>query len=843
MLAGALYLYGWCSKLIGILALLTQSAHGVSFKLLSFVETPMFTDKQIFFRVLVLFAMFALFPVAGEAQDLPMAEDLSAQRAALEEAGEQIAEASEEKLIELREMIRAVRLDAEASVAALDARKSELEEDLNRITSLEGDPPPGIRELQPVLQKEFEEVDAAVRQTELNVIEANRLLVDIAERRREAFYRRVLERHNLPFTAPVLNAAIGSLKTNVETFKTRYDTWAASFETPEDRSWAWMSILLSAAAAFVLLWPIPRLIERTLLANYKNYEPTRQRRTVLAGLRFIARILPTLLAGTIVYQVLVANGVVTDETSKLVGSILLALGTIVVVEDIASVVFDPKEPDWRLIPLASKRAVAVRLSLVLTVIVFSANAVLIRLSEWLGSSRELVELGNALLSIAGAGLFIALSRKRLWQLIEKRKFKTNSESQRFWSFVRIVTAGLAISSVIAILVGYISLGRFVLTRMYFLAFLFVAAWFARALMSDIANWVGGWVHRPSDEAEPSSSGDMPEDQRLLIFWLQLLVDLALLAAVVPSILLILGTKWTDIRNWVIDAISGVEIGGFTFSLGAVFTAIIALVVILFLTRLVQRASDARIFAPAGMDSGLRNTFRTLIGYAGLVVGVVVAIATLGFSFANFALVAGALSLGIGFGLQSIVNNFVSGLILLFERPIKVGDWIVTAAGEGIVKRISVRSTEIETFDWASVIIPNSELITAPVTNWTHKNRYTRMIVPVGVSYDADPEQVTEILTKEAKANKRALTFPKPVIYFAGFGDSSLDFEVRVFINNVDDRIPVQNELRIAIFKAFKEAGIEIPFPQRDVHMRVPKGAPDRTTESEKDAEAGEPEVS
>ena len=772
------------------------------------------------FRVAIVLLIFIFQAWFSSAQELPPRDLLASQHEALDQISAQVPEASEEKLLELRETVRAIRVETDERITPLDIRRAELEADIARIDTAEGDPPPGIRELRNALQDEFDEIDAVVGQLQQNLVEANRLLVDIANARRTAFYARILERDKMPFSGEVLNPAWGSLQNNVETLKAGYNSWDSSFESTADRQWAWISILLSAIAAIILLWLFPRWAERNLLARYNEYEATPQRRTTLAALRFLIRVVPAVLAGTIVYQVLVANGIVTEETSKLVGSILLALGTIILVEDIASIVFAPKAPQWRLIPLASKRAVAVRLTILATVVVFSANAVLIRLSEWLGSSRELVEFGSASLSIIGAGLFFALSRKSLWQQIEERKFNVDKETQGFWRVLRILTATLAVLSVAGILVGYVAFGRFVLTRMYFLAFLFVAAWFARALFVDLANWIGAQTNTEADAAQLATQPPGKEDKRLLVFWLQLLVDITLVATLFPAVLLIFGAKWTDIRIWVADAVSGIEIGGFTFSFASVFSAIVALVIILFVTRIIQRATDARIFAPAGMDSGLRNTFSTLIGYVGLTMGSVVALGTLGFSFANFAIVAGALSLGIGFGLQSIVNNFVSGLILLFERPIKVGDWIVTSAGEGLVKRISVRSTEIETFDWASVIIPNSELITQPVTNWTHKNRYTRMIIPIGVSYDSDPETVSEILMEVAKENRRTLTFPKPIIYFAGFGDSALDFEVRIFINNVDDRIPVQNELRIAIFAALKDAGISIPFPQRDVHMRV-----------------------
>ncbi|MEL7029010.1 MAG: mechanosensitive ion channel domain-containing protein, partial [Pseudomonadota bacterium] len=188
---------------------------------------------------------------------------------------------------------------------------------------------------------------------------------------------------------------------------------------------------------------------------------------------------------------------------------------------------------------------------------------------------------------------------------------------------------------------------------------------------------------------------------------------------------------------------------------------------------------------------------------------------------NLAIIAGALSVGIGFGLQSIVNNFVSGLILLFERPIKVGDWIVTNSGEGLVKRISVRSTEIETFDRSSIIVPNAELISAAVTNWTYKDKIGRVIVPVGVTYDADPAEVIEILEKVARDLPVVLDYPAPFVYFDEFGDSSLNFQLRAYIRDINSSLSARTQIRVGIFNALKEAGIEIPFPQRDLHVKDP----------------------
>ena len=217
--------------------------------------------------------------------------------------------------------------------------------------------------------------------------------------------------------------------------------------------------------------------------------------------------------------------------------------------------------------------------------------------------------------------------------------------------------------------------------------------------------------------------------------------------------------------------------------------------------------------------GVRDAVTAGVGYAGVVIAILVALSLVGLKFGEIALIFSALSIGIGFGLQHVVNNFISGLILLVQRPIKAGDWIVLGQTQGYVKRINVISTEITTFDNATVIIPNSQLMTTEVMNWTHRGRLGRVVIPVGVSYASDPEQVREILLKCADQNSDVLTRPTASVVFRNFGESSLDFELRVFIRDIDYTLMVASELRFAIKKALDEAGIEIPFPQRDLHVK------------------------
>jgi potassium-dependent mechanosensitive channel len=188
--------------------------------------------------------------------------------------------------------------------------------------------------------------------------------------------------------------------------------------------------------------------------------------------------------------------------------------------------------------------------------------------------------------------------------------------------------------------------------------------------------------------------------------------------------------------------------------------------------------------------------------------------------------------GVGFGLQNIVSNFVSGLILLFERPIKAGDWIVVQSGEGYVKRIGVRATEIETFDRASILVPNSELVSSTVKNWFHGNSLGRLELDVGVSYSSDPDKVRDLLIQCASEHGSIMSHPAPEVTFSDFADSALVFRLRAYLKNYDKAYRVRSELRFAIFAALSRAGIVIPFPQRDVHISTEPVEPPPSSGSE-----------
>jgi potassium efflux system protein len=217
--------------------------------------------------------------------------------------------------------------------------------------------------------------------------------------------------------------------------------------------------------------------------------------------------------------------------------------------------------------------------------------------------------------------------------------------------------------------------------------------------------------------------------------------------------------------------------------------------------------------------GVQESITRLVHYGILVIGFMILMKLLGFKFGDIAIIGGALGVGIGFGLKEIVNNFVSGLILLFERPVKVGDIIVVGQDMGEVTSLGLRATTVQTYDNAEIVIPNAELITCSVTNWTLAEKRVRVKIPVGVAYGTDISSVLKILLSCADLNPTVLTKPPPSALFLVFGDSSLNFELRVWISDINDRMRVLSELNQDIENEFQIAGIEIPFPQRDLHLK------------------------
>ena len=438
-------------------------------------------------------------------------------------------------------------------------------------------------------------------------------------------------------------------------------------------------------------------------------------------------------------------------------------------------------------------------------LIYAVDAFLLESGRFMGTPLELA-IGQSYVVttlfalILGALSFVILK-------------KTKNDMQYFLPRkLFFILCGIALLLLAANIFGYAAFSRFVFERVILVFSLLIAVVLIRALARPYFAKIDKLFSQ--DEKEKIEG-----EENLVHFWLALSLDVVLFFLALPVLASIVGAETSDIKEWASQAFFGFTIGNMTISIANIGIAIILFLVLLFVTRLIQSILSSKILPKTKMDASICQSVIQVLGYVGLIIALLAGISAIGFDLTNLALIAGALSVGIGFGLQSIVSNFVSGLILLFERPIKVNDWIITNSGEGIVKEISVRATEIETFDKTSIIVPNSELIASSVKNWTHKDKIGRIIVTVGVSYDSDPHQVRELLLKCAQDNEYSIKTPEPSIHFKDFGDNALIFDLRFFIKNVGDTFKAATQMRLDIWDAFKVADIEISFPQRDLHIR------------------------
>jgi small-conductance mechanosensitive channel len=539
----------------------------------------------------------------------------------------------------------------------------------------------------------------------------------------------------------------------------------------------------------------------------------------------LARAVPGLVGGFLVIETARYAGFITDGGDAIAQAAWVALVAYLVVDGFAGGFFKPISPAWRIANVDFAKARPAATLLLAIVFVVGAKSVLVAMAATLPEHAALQRAASGVAAVIVAALMFFLCEDRSWG-------RTEAPTPIRASGARFLGRALAILILAAAISGHVAHSDFVATRLYYLALVLAVAWFARAALREAA--ASAERRLKSGREGDSTAGD----SAAYMFWVGASVDIVILLLTTPALLLIAGLDFAAARDIFGKALIGFRVGDIVISFSDIFFAVIAFIGVLAATRALQGGLQRGPLSHPRLDPGVRQSFVTLFGYVGLVVAALVGVSVLGVDLSNLAIIAGALSVGVGFGLQSIINNFVSGIILLFERPIKTGDWIVTASGEGIVRRIGVRSTEIETFDRSSIIIPNSELVASTVTNWTHGGALGRIKVPVGVAYSSDPDRVRDILLACARANPHILQHPEPFVVWQDFGASSLDFELRAFVRNITDGIHVRTELRFAIFKAFREAGIEIPFPQQDIHIRSASEAVQRVAALGRSREGG-----
>jgi len=542
-------------------------------------------------------------------------------------------------------------------------------------------------------------------------------------------------------------------------------------------------------------------------------EPPFWRRASSAAGVILMRSLPIVTPVIFLYGVIAEAHALPQRVDWLFYSAVQSIIIVAAVNALVFTVLAPRAPQWRLIP-ASDRAAARICGLVLALTLVYGAATLSYVATRLVQAPFALTVAVAFpSSLLLAAIVVAILLTPL-----DGQHREGMPSLRWLGALRVPVWLTVAAIVVSALAGYLALSRFLAQQLVvtgsILAFVYLLLLWVGGFMQSLSDdnaAVGGWLRR--------KAGLEQRRREQLVLPVGLFLKFAVLVLSVPLILLQWGYSGPDIYDWYQQLFFGLHLGNTQVSLAVLLASIIVFGLAYGAARLFQGWLDARVLQPSGISGGLRDSIRIGVGYVGIVIAALAAFSYAGFSLSSLAIVAGAFSVGIGFGLQSVVNNFVSGLILLEERPIKVGDLVVVGGEEGVVRKISVRSTEVETFDRARVLIPNSALITEKVKNWTLRDNIRRIAIPVGVAYGSDPRQVKAILLKAAQDNPNVMSTPAPSVDLDEFGADSLNFKLYAFVYDLTKAGGTGTDLRIAILDAFHEAGIAMPLRQTDVTLR------------------------
>ncbi len=712
-----------------------------------------------------------------------------------------------------------IRTLANVEIEKLQPLADQLKQQLAELgdAPAEGQPPETeeVQTRRADLNKQFAKVDADVKAARLAVVRTQQVQRTINQERQSRFFGSISARDKSIMTTNFWGKFVGGFKSYYRSLSLLFeDSFSVMFKEFEKKPWK-VFALIFFLALFALIFIrarkflAPRLSTDEMSDGEQDFFSSRFARFCRQG------ILPVALIYA-VYELFWILFLLTERFAQFLTGILIATSFYIVAIVLMRIILTPNLQGERIASISDYAAQKISNIIMFGLAIALAISVMNTTSIVLFSPVE-VTMGLSFLWAIAIGV---MSLSILWIYYKDgRKRAKLLDAQRktnLWFYLNIIVWAVSLGILGAALFGYVAMAEFLSQQLVFGLIVVGVAWlFLRSIDALFS------IPSPEQQAEAANLSGEATDVSANQFAILGTGILKLIVYLAAGILLMLpwGYRTSDFFQIFKNLFFGFEVGGLSISLSTILLALGLFFVGYTVTVALRSWLNNKLLPTTKLDIGISNSISTVFGYIGFILAAILGVSAAGFDLSNLAIVAGALSVGVGFGLQSIVNNFVSGLILLAERPIKAGDWIVTSGGEGTVKKISVRSTEIETFDRATVIVPNSTLITDNVTNWTHENKTGRIIIPVGVGYDSDPKQVEEILLQCAKEHRLVLGRPAPAVFFMDFGASSLDFQLRCFLADINYSLTVSSELRFAVLAALREAKIEIPFPQNDVHIR------------------------
>lgn len=736
-------------------------------------------------------------------------------------------------LDDLRARLDPVRADLATGVATLDPLLTNLNHRVKEIGPKPADDAPAesasITAERDALSARAAELDAVLKQAKLLKVRADQLSDRITSRRRALFTDQLLARSYSVLDPSLWLAAAAAVPIELRGINYLLSDWAAYANArmqPIGQIAIGFASLLIVGLIFVARSVLARPIRRAEL-GVDGAPISRLRACSLSALVAILRMAAGPLAATAVLALLNGFDLLPPRVNEIAQGLLLAISIVAIGVGLLDGALAPREPQRRVVPLSNEiaglifrfasiglwiLAVTVTLgafhrALVVPVPLSVATSAAMSLCLVLVASRSM----RALNALSGDGDEDITDAKAgaAKETTAPTADAGEVPSTSLLNWIKFPFWILNLTVVGALVIGYVSFASFLSSRALIAVVMAGTLYLVVALINSL--FIDALATGPRARHAAKLIGVRPASLELLaVLTAGLLKAVAIIGIVILTVGTF-GTSTSDLADIASRVTLGFTIGNSTVAIGDILSALLFLAVGIVIARAIQRWFAVAILPKTAFDQGLQNSIATIIGYIGSITVIAMAMGQLGLNLENIALVAGALSVGIGFGLQSIVSNFVSGLILLAERPIRVGDTIAVKGEEGYVRRISVRATEIETFDRAAVLIPNSDLITGMVKNFTHANTTGRVIVAVNVAYDADADEVRDILIGCACDHPQVLRSPPPRVFLMAFGDSYLKFELRCVVANVDYALTVKSDLHFAVLDRLKAAKIGIPY--------------------------------
>ncbi len=460
---------------------------------------------------------------------------------------------------------------------------------------------------------------------------------------------------------------------------------------------------------------------------------------------------------------------------------------------------------------------------------FAAIWAVERLVEPAADAAASLNIAVATRGVGAVAAAIAIATA-MRQLGAQQAGAQGSPQSEAWAPLRTLGWAAALIIFLAAVTGYVAFATFLVNQAIYLSVVGAALTIADIIAQDGTEAVFK-PDGPIGSRLSAMAGLRRNALAQISVILQGVARVAVVMLALGAVLKPWGVQSQDMFGALRSAYFGFSFGGVTLSLSSLIGAGIVFALVLFFTRLVQNWLGSRLLPQTRLDFGVRNSVQTICGYIGVIVAAMLAGAQIGLDVQKLALIAGGLSVGIGFGLQTIANNFVSGLILLWERTIRVGDLVVVGSDQGFVRAIKARATEIETFDRGSLIVPNSNFVSGVVKNWVHNDRVGRIIISVNVTYESDVDQVRDLMIAAAKAQEQVLAIPGPSVLFAEFGDWAMKFNLICFVEDIEQAERTRSEINFEVLRRMREAGLRIAYPApppADVPSRFapePKPAP------------------